>query len=68
MTKEMKQIVREATALGWRVEPTRNGHLGFYSPDGLHVIHASGTPSDWRMYRNLRADIQRCCGKRVAFG
>jgi hypothetical protein len=68
MTKEMKRFIREAEDVGWRVEPTRSGHLAFYSPDGQNVIHTGSTPQDWRTYRNLRAEIQRYCGKRVAFG
>jgi len=69
MSKEMKRIVKEAEALGWRVERTRNNHLSFYSPDGQSVIHSGGTPQDWRATRNLVAQIRRYgCGARVAFG
>lgn len=69
MGKDMKRIVREAEALGWRVERTRNNHLSFFSPDGKHVVHTGGTPQDWRAIRNLQAQIHRYgCGARVAFG
>jgi hypothetical protein len=58
MTKEVKELIREAKAAGWKVTLTRNSHLKFVSPDG-HVLHSGGTPGDWRAQRNLRAQLRR---------
>jgi hypothetical protein len=55
----MKKLVREAERQGWRVEPTKSGHWRFYAPDGEHIVHASGTPSDHRSLDNLVAQMRR---------
>lgn len=57
--KETKEIVREAERQGWRVETTKKGHIRFYAPDGVHVVHAGGTPSDHRSIANLLAQLRR---------
>ena len=57
--KETKEIIREAEKQGWRVEPTKKGHIRFYAPDGVNVVHAAGTPSDPRAIANLVAQLRR---------
>lgn len=52
------QMIRAAEALGFQAAPTRTGHLRLTHPSGA-LVHAAGTPSDVRSYRNTRADLRR---------
>lgn len=54
MASNITNLVTEAEAAGWTVTHTRGGHLRFTHPDG-HVVYGSGTPSDQRSVRNVRA-------------
>lgn len=58
---DIKQIVRVAEENGWRVTRARRSqHWKFIPPDKrTKPIYTSSTPSDWRTYRNLRAELRR---------
>jgi hypothetical protein len=58
-SKDFKKVIREAEAQGWRVEPTKNGHWRFYAPNGRDIVHAAGTPSDYRSLENFLAQMRR---------
>lgn len=55
---DMRRLVKAARAEGWTVEPTKGSHVRFVSPRGMQVI-ASGSVSDQRGIKNLRADLRR---------
>ncbi len=55
---DLRDIVREARRQGWKVLPTKGGHLEFRSPQGQRIFGPS-TPSDWRAVRNLLAHLKR---------
>ena len=57
LPKEIKEVVRHALRSGWSVEVRRSNHLKWTAPDGRTVYFSSGTPSDYRMIRNLRRDL-----------
>ena len=57
--RELRALVELAEAQGWTVTPTRKSHLRFASPDGVHLVIASGTASDRRATKNLRAQLRR---------
>ena len=59
MTKDMRKLAKACTANGWRVEPTRGGHVRLLSPDGEHLIIAEATPSDRRSLSNTKARLRR---------
>lgn len=35
------------------------GHCAFYAPDGVNIVHASGTPSDHRALDNLIGRLRK---------
>jgi hypothetical protein len=57
--KDLKKLVRAARKQGWTVEQTKNGHWRFKAPDGIGLVHASGTASDHRSMANLLAQLKR---------
>lgn len=59
MKREVRELVREAKRQGWRVEQLKSGHIRLYAPDGKHIVHVSGTPSDRRTLANTIADMRR---------
>jgi hypothetical protein len=51
--------MREAESQDWRVEQLKSGHWRLYAPDGVHIVHAAGTPSDYRALDNTVAQMRR---------
>ncbi len=50
---DIKDIIRQAQDQGFRVERTGKGHWMFFPPDKTKgPVIFSGTPSDWRSWRN----------------
>lgn len=43
---------------GWTIERSKNRHYKFISPTGK-IVFSSGSPSDWRVYYNLRGQLRR---------
>lgn len=58
-SKSLRKIIREAEKQGWTVKATKNNHWRFYAPDGVNIVHASGTASDHRTLDNLLAQLKR---------
>ncbi|MBA3300846.1 MAG: type II toxin-antitoxin system HicA family toxin [Thermoleophilaceae bacterium] len=59
MKKEFKEIIKAAKEQGWRVEPTKKGHVKFFAPDDENIVTAGGTPSDHRAIANLISRLRR---------
>ncbi len=60
MSKDFRDIRREAERQGWVVETTRGGHWRFLPPDKAKpIVHISGTPSDRRDLDNSIALLRR---------
>lgn len=58
--KDVKKWAKVAKAAGWRVEPTKNGHVTFLAPDpAVPPIVVAGTPSDHRSMKNAKARLKR---------
>ncbi|MFT8522717.1 hypothetical protein [Gluconobacter oxydans] len=55
---DMRQLRRQAAALGWTASRTNGGHLRWPHEMGGLVFRPS-TPSDVRSIRNTRAQIKR---------
>ena len=58
MKHDLKQVLRQAQAHGWRVQPTRGGHWRLRHPGGGIVV-TSSTPSDHRALANFKAQLRR---------
>jgi predicted RNA binding protein YcfA (HicA-like mRNA interferase family) len=57
--KDIEQVVRAAWRQGWRVEKTKGGHWKLYSPNGLDIVIASGTPRSHRSVEETIAELRR---------
>jgi len=56
----LKDFIRLATAQGWRVEQTAKQHWTFYPLDkSFSPITTSGTPSDFRAWKNCKSRLKR---------
>lgn len=56
--KPTNELIRVASRLGWRVEPTHGGHLRLKHPSGA-LVFAGSTPSDRRSLANALATMRR---------
>lgn len=56
--RPVAELTRLAARDGWRVEPTRGGHLRLRHPSGA-LVHAAGTPSDRRALANTLSTMRR---------
>ena len=54
--KALRQLLAQEP--GWVVSPTRSGHWKLIAPSGA-IVFTSGTPSDHRTLKNLRAQMHR---------
>jgi hypothetical protein len=58
--KYLRPYVKAAEQAGWRVEPTKSGHVRFLPSDKTcRAIVAASTPSECRGELNLRAALRR---------
>lgn len=58
IAKELRPLVRAATAAGWRIRQTRRGHLVWYDPTG--AAFTTGSKMDEpRALANVRAGLRR---------
>lgn len=64
--REMSQYLAALRGQGYSTALSRNGHVKVYSPEGCLVTVASGTPSDFRSVRNLRARVRRAARKQAS--
>jgi hypothetical protein len=58
MSREGRQLVEQAEALGWKAERTAR-HVKLTSPSGKAIVFMSFTSGDWRATRNCRAILRR---------
>lgn len=61
--KDLRPLAKIAKKQGWRVIPTKSGHVIFLGPHGQRVVTAS-TPSDYRGHLNCVARLRRA-GMRI---
>lgn len=59
LSNDAADLIRAAQAQGWRLEVSQKGHPRLYSPDGKTIIGTSGTPSDFRAFRNFRSRLKK---------
>lgn len=60
MSDDIIKLARDAREQGWDVSRTNKGHWRFIPHDSSKpIVVASGTPSDWRSYANLMAQLKR---------
>jgi hypothetical protein len=57
MKREFKCIFRVLQQAGFKVNPTKNGHVRIDAPQG--PVFASSTPSDHRAVKNLVSMLRR---------
>jgi hypothetical protein len=56
---DLRKVVKEAAAQGWRVEKRREYWL-FFPPDpSLSPAKIAGTPSSHRSWRNFQSEMKR---------
>ena len=58
-SKELKSLIRDATAQGWTIDRSRAGHLKWRSPQGGMPYFSSSTPSDKRAIHNIETALRR---------
>jgi predicted RNA binding protein YcfA (HicA-like mRNA interferase family) len=59
-SKDIRRLITELKAQGFRVGQTRGGHYIAYCPDGVTRVTIPGAPSDHRSMKNVLADLRRC--------
>lgn len=59
MDSETRKVVRALRKQGFTVDRTTKGHLRVYDPDGNFVTTHSGTPSEYRGWKNFLSDLRR---------
>jgi hypothetical protein len=57
-SREIRELARKYTALGWVVDWTNSSHLRWRGPNGELVV-TSGTPSDFNAINRIERDIRR---------
>ena len=65
--KALRPLIDAAQKAGWEVGVSKKCHIQFKAPEGttdtqgepVRTIMGPGTPSDWRSYRNMRAQLRR---------
>lgn len=55
----IREILAAASKACWRIERLGSGHVRALSPCGRHIVHVSGTPSDWRALHKIRSNFRR---------
>jgi predicted RNA binding protein YcfA (HicA-like mRNA interferase family) len=58
MKHDLKQLLRQAEARGWSLQPTNGGHWKLTHRSGTVVVTGS-SPGDRRALANLRAMLRR---------
>ena len=58
-SKSLRPIVKKARKQGWEVSVTKKSHVRFVPPGGGAAVIASGSASDSRSIKNLRARLRR---------
>lgn len=58
--KDLNQLQDEYEKNGWKVSPTRNGHLKWYAPGcDRHPYFSSSTPSAPSALANIKSGLAR---------
>ena len=56
-TRELKDLMKEARAVGFTIEKTRGDHLKWIGPQGGMPYFSSATPSDNRAVHNIKSAL-----------
>jgi hypothetical protein len=59
MSNDIDDVIKRATAQGWRHTRTNAGHHQFFAPNKHNIVTTGGTPSDHRAWDNFMADMKR---------
>jgi hypothetical protein len=59
MHQRMKALMRELRREGYRIDPTRGGHVAITHPSMRSIVFGPSTPSDRRSVLNVRAQLRR---------
>jgi predicted RNA binding protein YcfA (HicA-like mRNA interferase family) len=59
LRSQERELAKGLLAQGWTLRKLRNNHLRLNHPDGVHGVTFPSSPSDWRGWKNLRADVRR---------
>jgi hypothetical protein len=57
--KDVAELVRRATAQGWRVAKRKSGSILLFSPDGETIVTLHSTPSDVNWQRAAIRQLRR---------
>ncbi|TXS50131.1 hypothetical protein [Streptomyces sp. t39] len=58
MDRETRRLLKQLETQGFSYRTTKNGHHVVYK-DGERVTTISGTPSDWRAWKNTMSQLKR---------
>jgi hypothetical protein len=58
VSRDTRAEIRGALARGWTASLTAKGHVQLRHPSGA-IVHAAGSPSDYRSVIALRTDLRR---------
>ena len=58
-TKELAQLIKLVSKLGWSIEQTKNCHYKWTAPDNAGFFFSSSTPSDRRAFERIKQDLRR---------
>ena len=56
---DFREVMEEAQLQGWVVERTKSNHWRFKPPNGGPMVVFSGSPGDWKGFRNFVAALRR---------
>ncbi len=57
--REVRILLADYEAAGWRVVHTRANHYRVFAPDGVTLATVPQTPSDTRSVKNARSVLKR---------
>lgn len=56
---DFDKVVRSAIEQGFKHERTSGGHHQFLSPDGVSIVHTSGTTANHREWQKMMGELKR---------
>lgn len=57
--KNRRKLVKLLEAQNFTPEPTANGHVKWYTPDGVWCATEAPDSGNWRSHRNFIAELRR---------
>lgn len=59
MRKDLVKLLERCEEQGFRIKATRKQHLQIFSPTGEFVTGVASTPSEYRGWHNMMAQLKR---------